>query len=72
MTQKLLDLFRQPHNMNTAQIAEHLGGLAQGWTEALVYNQISDEKKEERAIAASRPLIRYAGHERHTKAWGGR
>ena len=67
---RCIDLFRQ--GMDTAQISEHLGGLATGWTEALVYNQIADEKKEERAIAASRPLIRYAGHDRHTKAWGGR
>lgn len=68
---KLLDLMRN-ENMDTLEIAKHLGGRAAGWTEALVYNQIADEKKEERAIAASRPLIRYAGHERHTKAWGGR
>lgn len=68
---KLLDLMRN-ENMDTLEIAKHLGGLDAGWTEALVYNQIADEKKEELAIASSRPLIRYAGHERHTKAWGGR
>jgi hypothetical protein len=58
--------------MDMAQIAGHLGGLAEGWSEALVYNQIADEKKEERALSASRPLVRYAGHDRLTKAWGGR
>ncbi len=69
-TTRCIDLFRS--GLDTAQIAEHLGGRVAGWTESEVYNQISDEKKEERALAASRPLVRYAGHDRHTKAWGGR
>jgi hypothetical protein len=67
---RCIDLFRE--GLYTAQIAEHLGGRVAGWSEAFVYNQISDEKKEERAIAAARPLVRYAGHDRHTKAWSGR
>jgi hypothetical protein len=50
MTQKLLSLFREPHNMDTAQIAAHLGGEAAGWTEGRVYNLINAERREERAV----------------------
>jgi len=45
MTQKLLSLFRAPHNMDTAQIAAHLG-----WPESRVYNLINAERREERAV----------------------
>lgn len=75
MTQKLLDLFREPHNMDTAQIAAHLGGAVAGWTEARVYNEIAKEKATETAQGPSyaKPkLIRYAGFDRSSMALGGR
>jgi hypothetical protein len=30
--------------MDTAQIAEHLGGASKGWTEARVYNEMRKER----------------------------
>lgn len=49
MTQKLLELFREPHNMDTLAISEHLGGEAAGWPEARVYRVLNAERREERA-----------------------
>lgn len=65
-----LELFRS--GMDTIQIAEHLGGRANGWTEARAYNQIAKEKADELKRKASMPLVRYAGYERSSQPWGGR
>lgn len=65
-----LELFRS--GKDTIQIAEHLGGLANGWTEARVYNAIAKEKADELKRKASMPLVRYAGYERSSQPWGGR
>jgi hypothetical protein len=65
-----LELFRT--GKDTLQIAEHLGGLAKGWTEAKVYNAIAKEKADELKRKASMPLVRYAGYERSSQPWGGR
>lgn len=67
---RCIDLFKQ--DMDTIAIAEHLGGMANGWTEARVYNTLAKERAKEELDKLQRPLIRYAGHDRHTKAWGGR
>jgi len=67
---KLLELFRQ--GLDTTDISEHLGGRANGWTEARVYNELAKEKEEQIAIARARPLIRYAGYDRNTQPWSGR
>lgn len=50
MTQKLLDLFREPHNMDTLAISEHLGGAEAGWPESRVYRVLGAERREERAV----------------------
>lgn len=67
---KLLDLFHQ--GMDTLDIAEHLGGVSNGWTEARVYNALAKEKEAELKRKAALPKIRYAGYERNSVPWGGR
>jgi hypothetical protein len=39
---RCIDLFRE--GLDTAQIAEHLGGASKGWTEARVYNEMRKER----------------------------
>ena len=70
MTKSALELFRE--GFDTLQISEHLGGLANGWTEARVYNAIAKEKADELKRKASMTLVRYAGYERSAMPWGGR
>ncbi|CDM57655.1 putative predicted protein [Rhizobium favelukesii] len=43
MTQKLLSLFREPHNMDTAQIARHLG-KSEAWVYAAIHRERCLEK----------------------------
>lgn len=73
MSDTPLSLFRQ--GLDTLQICERLGGLANGWTEARVYNAISREKAEETALKSTTwrrsQLVRYAGYDRTTMPWSG-
>ncbi|UFS83185.1 hypothetical protein LPB79_13105 [Rhizobium sp. T136] len=43
MTQKLLDLFREPYNMDTMQIARHLG-KSEAWVYAAIHRERCLEK----------------------------
>lgn len=73
---KLLELFRS--GMDTLAVAEHLGGIASGWTEASVYNRLAKERNEETVqndycapVGITFP-IRYVGFDRTQRPWGGR
>ncbi|QIG75053.1 hypothetical protein EVC14_055 [Rhizobium phage RHph_I3_18] len=67
---KLIDLLKS--GLDTVEIAEHLGGLANGWSESKVYNAMAREKAAELKRRAALPKIRYAGYERGSVTWGGR
>lgn len=67
---KLTDLLKS--GLDTVEIAEALGGLANGWTESKVYNAMAREKEAELKRRAALPKIRYAGYERGSPQWSGR
>ena len=62
MTKSALELFRE--GLDTLQIAEHLGGLAKGWTEARVYNAM----RKERNVPKTLQVVKYAGHDPSERA----
>ena len=76
---KLIDLMKS--GLDTVQIAEHLGGVSKGWSEARVYNEMRKERKIPKVPEHSgdpityhppKGAIKFAGHDASERAWGGR
>ncbi len=59
---KLIDLLKS--GLDTVEIAEALGGVAKGWSEARVYNEI----RKERNVPKTLHVVKYAGHDPSERA----
>jgi hypothetical protein len=62
MTKSALELFRE--GLDTIQIAEHLGGVSKGWSEARVYNAM----RKERNVPKVLEIVKFAGHDPSERA----